>query len=84
MNLLSAIQYCCRHAGAKQYIRFFAHKNDGIPVNSEFICFYGDEVPVETMVMVGETTEEWFKNHPQGKIDYVWIKDGKCIDIPKQ
>ncbi len=57
------------------FMRFFTHRDLTIPYDSWALC--SGAASVDDQKMEVETRSDhivnWFKNHPNGKVDFVWL-----------
>lgn len=77
MTLIELGKILLEHSKQRQYIRFFADKKDEVPT----ICRKTSRKPfgnitdkdTEEILYFAKEASEWFKTHPNGKMDYIWL-----------
>jgi len=57
------------------FIRFFDNKLNGVPTDSHVICSQcaSEENTKKMIEAYSFEVAEWMKNHPDGKVDFVWL-----------
>lgn len=55
------------------FIRFFTHKNNGVPTYSHPVCTdtTRDEIKKQLVADEAENIVAWMINHPEGKVDFI-------------
>ena len=76
MKYTNLIDFFHSMENAKQYARFFRHKDDIKPFDTWELRSMNTGISIEMCADLALKVHKWFEEYPDGAVDYVWLCNG--------